>query len=550
MIDFAIDHEALIEQQVALTLDDMFVGFSERGIDPLKRLHDADFTEILWEYEHSRVGPEIPGSLHPKQVVAYSTDRTHRLLFWGNQVGKTTLGAVECAEVALKRHQFIKPKGGAVIWASALTWEMWEHILLPELLTWIPKDRIVDAPEPFKSSPGRRTIMVRADDGTISRIIGKSAQAGRASYQSAKVHFAWIDEEHPEAIWDELMLRLVRFGGRTLTTATPLLGLTWLYHRLYLGWQRGTLPDVWCSHAGLKDNPSITPEQIAAVERQFAGNPSQLAARMHGLFARPTGLALSSFDPNKNLETFLQADALKANQPNRTGKGWRHICGLDFSYWRFAFVHGMIDYTGRLHVVKEYFSQKEDLEKRARWMHAHLTAWGAPPETRIWGDCADPTSINELNKELKRTDSPYRVRGVKAESKARQTSVTLLNNLCARGALLISRDVAVDGHIWYRGQDAASDGHATAGSRLLYEIGQWRYEKPKSDEQVQADDPVDATADGADCIAALRYLAMSHYRPAKKNAVPKKPKNPNFDDGYEQMAQKVRERMKRGTVAA
>jgi hypothetical protein len=31
-------------------------------VDPLKRLFDPAFTETLWEYEFSRVSPEIPGS--------------------------------------------------------------------------------------------------------------------------------------------------------------------------------------------------------------------------------------------------------------------------------------------------------------------------------------------------------------------------------------------------------------------------------------------------------------------------------------------------------
>ena len=136
-------------------------------------------------------------------------------------------------------------RGGSLVWASALTWELWEQILLPELLTWIPADRIISAPPPHQSAPGRRTIMVRADDGTVSRIMGKAAAQGARTYQSAKITHCWLDEEHPEAIWDELQPRLVRYGGTTTTTATPLLGLTWLYHRLYMGHKRGTLTDMF-----------------------------------------------------------------------------------------------------------------------------------------------------------------------------------------------------------------------------------------------------------------------------------------------------------------
>ena len=524
---------------------DLMIGL-EGEIDPLKRLLDPAFTDTLWEYEESRVGDMIPGSMHPKQVAAFEAGVRHRLLFWGNQCGKTTLGAAECALLALKRHPILTGGNPTTIWASALTWELWENILLPELLTWIPEDRIISAPEPFKSTPGRRTIRVRADDGTESMVVGKSVQQGRRSYQSAKVHLVWFDEEHPESIWDEVLLRLVRFGGSTITTATPLLGLTWLYWRLYKGWQSGELPDVWASHAGLEDNPSITADQIEMVKRQFAGDPAQLAARLHGQFAKPAGLALASFDPNKNLETFTHDDAVHANR--QTKRPWTHVCGIDFGYWRFAFLHGMVDPASRLHLAKEYFSQKQTLETRARHIHEHLEAYGAPPETRLWGDSANPTDINELNKEFKRLGSPYRARAVRGESKARVTGTMLVNNLLARGALLIARSVS-DESVWYRGMDAASDGHPTAGSRLLYEIGQWRYEKPKSDDKVQAQDPVDDTADGADCIAALRYLCMSHFRPPSHDKPPKKPDSPNIDGGYENMQKKIRDKLKKQGAA-
>jgi hypothetical protein len=62
-------------------------------------------------------------------------------------------------------------------------------------------------------------------------------------------------------------------------------------------------------------------------------------------------------------------------------------------------------------------------------VYAHLESWGAPPSTRLWGDIANRTDIAELNKELDRIASPYRVCAVQAESKARVAGVTLLNHL-------------------------------------------------------------------------------------------------------------------------
>jgi phage terminase large subunit-like protein len=107
-----------------------------------------------------------------------------------------------------------------------------------------------------------RDIIIRADNGKLSRITGKAAEQGAERYQSARIHRVWLDEEHPESVWDEMQPRLLRHGGDTLATMTPLKGYTWVHGRVYEPAQTGkvSIDRHWFSHAGLKDNPSITPE--------------------------------------------------------------------------------------------------------------------------------------------------------------------------------------------------------------------------------------------------------------------------------------------------
>ena len=502
-------------------------------VDPLKVLLDPKLTSA-WEYEQSKTDLVIPGQLHTKQADALRDESRFKWLFWANQSGKTTLGAIDSVLTALGRHPQQLWEPPVLVWASALTWDLWENILLPELLTWIPPERIIDAPEPRIRST-KRVIQVRADNGRVSRIVGKSAEQGAAKYQSARVHKVWMDEEHPESVWDEVQPRLLRFGGQVITTATPLLGLTWMYHRIYEPFTRGLMPDHFCSHAGVADNPAITKEMVEAITKEFEADPAQAEARLFGRFATPSGIALN-FRPNKHLEAWTpdMREVTKKQQ-------WPHVCGVDFGYWRFAFVHMVIDRASRAHVVGEIFSQKEDLTVRAKKLHRHLEKWGAPAGTRIWGDAANPTDIVELNRELGRISSPYRVRPVRAENKARQASVTLVNRLLHRGALLLDRNLN-NRSSWRLGQSAASDGRPQVGSRLLYEMAQWRYPKPK-DGEPQVQDPSDASADGAACVAALRYATMSRFRPAEFRT-PETQVRKNVDYGLEKMAEQVKEELR------
>lgn len=504
----------LFEESVLEVLGD------PNAVDPLARLLDPAFTDVLWEYEHSRTELLIPGQMHPKQRDVFESLAKHYWLFWGNQVGKTTIGAVTEVSACLGRHPVLNQlwQPPLTCWASALSWELWENILLPELLTWIPKDRILDAPEPYKHST-KRHILIRADNGRISRITGKAAEQGVGKYQSARVHIFWMDEEHPEEIYNEALPRLLRHGGVTLGTMTPLKGLTWIFHRIYEAWKAGKTAkgEHFISHAGLTDNPSIAPEEIAALTRELRHNPSQLEARLHGHFVRPQGLVLP-FDLQKMGET-LDERSLRTLREKATFFG-----GVDFGLWRFAFVLFMTDRAGRVHLVRALFSQREDLDTRAKRMHDMLTAIDAPRNVLIAGDCANPQDIVEINRCLDRIDSPYRVTAVKAENKVRKVGVERIENLMNRGAFLVNRELE-RGTVWYLGMNASRQGKPVEGSRWIWEANNWLYPKTE-DDKVQKDDPDDASADGGDMMAATRYAIMTWWSAAA--LPPERPKDP-FD---------------------
>lgn len=477
--------------------------------DPLARLFDPDFRVTSWRYEHSKIDTPLPGKLHAKQLEALEACATHKhtFLFWGNQVGKTTLGAINTVLVALGRHPYLKKWDAPVVcWASALSWELWENILLPELLTWIPPDRLISAPPPGKKSTNRH-ILLRADNGTISRITGKAAEQGADKYQSARVHWVWCDEEHPEAVWDEMQPRLLRHGGHTFTTATPLKGLTWVYHRIYEPWQKKERPEVFCSHAGLVDNPSITREEIAQLSRELANNPPMLAARLFGKFVRPQGLVLKPIPPRVmpgDKKARLEAKRALVRRGAVTA-------GVDFGLHRFAFLVGAADPSGELVLLDEHFSQGESLEARATVVTEKLELLGVSPHAlRFVGDCANPTDILELNLAFERIKSPYRVGAVDGEHKIIKAGIARILVMIGAGELSRAPDLG-DGQLWHEGKTAEKPGRPVSGSRFLWELEHWSWPKTTENKPAQRDVPNDDSADGADMMAALRYLVMAHY---------------------------------------
>lgn len=70
------------------------------------------------------------------------------------------------------------------------------------------------------------TIFVKHTSGGNSTIDLKSYDQGRESFQGTARHYVWLDEEPPQDVVIECLLRIMTTHGIMYTTATPLQGLT------------------------------------------------------------------------------------------------------------------------------------------------------------------------------------------------------------------------------------------------------------------------------------------------------------------------------------
>jgi hypothetical protein len=287
----------------------------------------------------------------------------------------------------------------------------------------------------------------------------------------------------------------------------------------------------------VKDEPSVIPGAVSlgAIERRkalYAHIPAMYESRVRGISPRQaTGVVLG----------FVEADHMEhTGVAGLNEQKWPLFAGIDFGAWRFAFILAASDRAKRLHVLDELFSQQETLTVRAKAIHELLVKHNASARTPIWGDSANPQDIMELNAAFRKLGSPYVVRAVakvSAEGKSfRAACVERLNDLLGRRALLFHRELG-KGQEWYKGASVASHGRMVAGSRLLWEIRNWRY-PTRQEGRAQHQDADDDTADGADAIAALRYLVMSWWRAASFTPPPEKAVR-NRDTGLEERLDRI-----------
>lgn len=293
-------------------------------------------------------------------------------------------------------------------------------------------------------------------------------------------------------------------------------------------------PNVVC------DDPTVVLGAVSTkkvVERdlKYADNRSLYDSRVRGISPKQAfGVALN----------FNEADHLKSWQHStlvqKVEDGWPVVAALDLGDWRTSLLVGLVDRIKRMHVVREQFVHEADYDEVAELLHETLDGLAAPASTRVIVDRKDAHSVRKLNKALNRLDSPYKAAPVAEAAKARKASVLQINTLLSRGALLVRRELGQ--HLeWRLGLSIASQGESKRGSRLRWEMAHWRYPKPREG-QAQEEDPDDDTADGADAIAALRYMVMSWYGPAKWEKEDRR--DPHRDYGLEDLFERNEKRKK------
>ncbi len=90
----------------------------------------------------------------------------------------------------------------------------------------LPKDTIIEYKSRRNVPDAIETIRIKHVTGGVSTLVLKTYEQGRATWQGTEVDLIWVDEECPQAVYGEALIRLMTTQGSILTTFTPLNGLT------------------------------------------------------------------------------------------------------------------------------------------------------------------------------------------------------------------------------------------------------------------------------------------------------------------------------------
>ena len=245
--------------------------------------------------------------IHLKQLDFHKCKKRIRWVFGGNRTGKTECGAVEVVWMARGIHPYRENRKNTEGWVVSLSRDVQREVAQRKILKYLSEEWIED----ITMNSGRADcpetgvidcITVRNVFGGLSRIWFKSCEMGRAKFQGASLDYVWFDEEPPEDIFDECMMRVVDKKGDIFATMTPLLGRTFVYDRIYLN--PGHDDRVWYEFMSWKDNPFLDEEELASIRSSLS--EEELNMREHGRFSSLKGLVYSEFDENVHvIEPFV-----------------------------------------------------------------------------------------------------------------------------------------------------------------------------------------------------------------------------------------------------
>lgn len=318
----------------------------------IKKL-DAVTKELIKRYMKNALSRYNTGKIvHEKQMLFHKCKKRNRWVFGGNRSGKTECGAVECIWLARGIHPFRKNKKCVNGWVVSVSRQVQREVAQSKILHYLNPDWIVDVCMMEGKREGYENgiidyIVIKNVSGLNSKIYFKSADQGREKFQGASLDFVWFDEEPPEDIYYECLMRVFDKKGDIFGTMTPLKGLTWVYNEIYLNDKNN--PEVWCENMTWEDNPFLDKSEIELLTSTLS--ESELESRKYGRFMSSGGLVYSEFDEN-----------IHVIEPFDVPLSWQDNISIDPGLNNPLSAHWYaVDYDGNVYVIAEHFEAKKDV---------------------------------------------------------------------------------------------------------------------------------------------------------------------------------------------
>jgi hypothetical protein len=335
------------------------------------------FDELKKRQAHA-INTYVPTELEEHNQLDYHKSKARiRLLFGGNQSGKSHAAAYDCACNARGRNphndRFNNLNRDAYIWIIAPEYALIKSGIYRHLRNILPQWDIVEEGSKIPNTNLPSFIKVRRKDNYITIIEFLSAKGdNRAKFQAAAVDLFYIDEEIPGDLWEELEARTLATGGTYSISATLVESYDWILDLEKIAEreveQNVDNPSVFLTRLNTEFNRYLDSTTVEYLKSKWS--QETLEYRFYGKARRLTGLIYNTFDKSKHLIA-----------PFRIPYDWPRWCAIDPGIRTCAALWIAIGPKQEAYAYRELYAHNEplwrvaiEIKKLERWhLDDHMT---------------------------------------------------------------------------------------------------------------------------------------------------------------------------------
>lgn len=347
---------------------------------PLTDLFALAVTELDRSVNKPNVLSYIP---YPEQKRFHESCKVGRYVAGGNRGGKTDSIVVESIWWATDSHPYKKRPES---WGTGPIQQRFvvvdvskgvEQIILPKLKRWTAGSMLIDGN--FDKSWDAKNLIFTFANGSTIDFLTHGMELDK--HGGVPRHIIYFDEEPPQHIFNENMMRLIDYDGWWVIAATPVKGMGWTYDLLWEPAENaGTnlpnepdLPDIFVLSAA--QNPYLKAENL---DRFMVGmSEEEKQVREGGKFVARSGLVF----PNFQLETHVV-------EPFIPPKNWEWYSSTDFGMNNpTAWLWHAVSPDGDIVTFAEHYRAGMVVSEHAQVVQLREAAWQRWPDLRV-GDPA------------------------------------------------------------------------------------------------------------------------------------------------------------------
>lgn len=321
------------------------------------------------------------------QIQFHSSPKVGRLFLGGNRAGKTVAGAAEMVMWLTGQHQYQQLKFKTPIRARAIAVDFEngvKKIVQPEIARWIPPSQLKNGSWEDSYEKSSRTLTL-VNGSTLEFM---SYDQDKDKFAGTSRHLVWFDEEPPEGIFNENLLRLADVGGHWMMTMTPLIDMSWTIDRLYEPSKEGQNPNIDVFEVNTSMNKYVSQTTLDILLDGL--DEDEKIARQSGKYTSFTGaIYRDAVTPDNLIPTFFDPDSRSRWDDLR--RNWGHFGMLDHGFTNpTAFLFGAFDGNGRVVIYDEYYYSNRLVKENAVAILKRYQDHGVTPQYIV----GDPSTQN------------------------------------------------------------------------------------------------------------------------------------------------------------